>query len=263
MKKIITIPYSLVNNNEEYRPFILATYIYLYIRCGLDNITRASLSDILIDGYGYKNINMTNQKNRIAAIKQAIELLQEHKYIDNIIDPNTGEIIDINSVTLKQQIYFDVSPMKGRFYERFVMIELENYHSIQSITSFMRWRLLILYLYFVYRIGYNPLTNSCFREYWRSQYEDTANYLGDGFTKASMGKMFATLRELGLIAYKSVYIDENCNIGNVVILQHGEPPNQIEERLKSACYRAKVEYKEFCVNKSLENAALAYAEKGA
>lgn len=263
MKKIIMIPYLLVDNNKDYKPFILATYIYLYVRGGLDGMTYASLNDILIYGYGYKNVNVTIQKDSIAATKKVIGMLQRRRFILTISDPNTGEIIDINNATLKQQLCFDMSPMREQFNEKFVMLELENYNLIKSLEPSARWRTLILYLYFVYRIGYNPFKETSFREYWRSPYEDIANYLGDGFTKASMGKIFATLRELGLIAYKSVYIDENCNIGNVVILQHGEPPNQIEERLKSASYRAKAEYKEFCVNKSLENAALAYAEKGA
>lgn len=271
MRKInITIPYSLVTANGDYRKFLLTTYIYFYLRCGADGIVYSNLSNILSRGCGYsKNMTSVRKKTIYKQLKQAIQFMQEKEYIGYIIDEDTGEIIDINDATPEQSLVFDVATTHEMMRERFGILSYNDYMTIKNTRSPSFWKMITVYMFFVVNTFFSTGEDISQASYWSASYKKLSETLQDEFSERTMITICKTLQDLNLISMKPFYWQTDDKkrpplcLGNVFIVNGNSSSKEIEDRLYEAYYDAKHSFIEYRRQNILEDAAETFAEKGA
>lgn len=213
--------------------------LYLGFYRGASKTTRIDLYHLIQWACGYDLSSSTRRDIYLMYARRAIGFLQEEGFIGDIIDMDTGEIVNIDAVNYTHMLEFSTDNMLHLINGRFVKTSFEEYStliSIQKKSVPMFWKSISLYSYIKSKMRYDVALNAAGADFWMFTTNSVTKELGEGFSRNTVQDLFNTLKAHELIYWENGYLPKtptkkatSC-IGRITILNKGEPLEYVVDR---------------------------------
>lgn len=268
--KTIPVPYHYIQQQSfsipecsdiRIRQFVLPIYLYLGFSQGESKYYYISLKRLLKRACGYSTAAGSRNDNYFE-LKKALKYLQYTNDIFNIINEDTGEIVDVMNTTPSMELCIELNNFNRMRKEQFVRFTYDEFARLSTIESTThRWKAIVLYGYIRAQLGYEVTSGKERYMFWNFTSEQVADILRDGFSRHTIDGLFDILKGLELIYWELGYVRilhekkrDVRRIGKITILNKNDPLEAVQIRFAAIKEKAQ---KQYLTNMNLSSSSVA------